>query len=227
MQKHKITRLVVVKDKKIAGMLTYKDISKALGSVKERVSSSHIHVAGAYTEEPVTASPETDIATAAFMMLKHNISGIPVLENGELAGIVTKTDIIKTIKSKKQVKELMLNPICVSPDDRIIHARKLMLDYDITSMPVVKEKLVGLISRKEISIAMDRFRSIEKRHQNSRIENVLVSDIMRPDPRTVMPTTTLEETAKTMVDHRISGLPVTEKDKLVGIITKTDLIKEI
>ncbi len=228
MQKHKISRLIVVKDKKLAGILTYKDMSKTLGSAKERVSSSHLHVSGSFTEELVTTNPDTDIKTAASLMLKHNISGIPLIEGGEIAGIVTKTDLIKTIKSKKPVRDIMLKPICVSPDDRIIHARKIMLDYDITVLPVVKEKLVGMVSRKELSIAMDNFRRhVQKRYQNARIENVLVSDIMKPGPKTATPKTTLEEAAKTMAENKVSGLPVEENDKLTGIITKTDLITTI
>jgi len=229
MQKHKVSKLIVVKEKKMAGILTYKDIAKTLGTPREKVSPAHLHVAGAFTDEPVTASPDTDIKDAAALMLKHNISALPVVEKGELKGIITKTDLIKTIKSKEQVKTLMIKPICVSPDDRLIHAMKVITDYDISSIPVVKDNaLTGVISRKELSFAMENFRAhVDKKHQNARLENLLVSDVMRPDPQTATPKMALTEAAEIMAKHRISGLPVAENGKLVGIITKTDLIKAI
>ena len=229
MQKNKVSKLVVVKEKKMAGVLTYKDITKTLGSVREKVSPAHLHVAGAFSDDPVTVTPDTDIKAAAALMLKHNISSLPVVEKDELKGIITKTDLIKTIKSKEQVKTMMIKPICVSPDDRIIHALKVIADYDISSVPVVKDnQLTGVISRKELSLAMENFREhIDKQHQNARLENLVVSSVMKPEPQTATPKMTLTEAAEIMAKHRLSGLPVSENGKLVGIITKTDLIKAI
>ncbi len=51
------------------------------------------------TEEVITIDPETSVEEAAELMSQYNVSGLPVLENGKLVGIVTEKDLI--IKDKK------------------------------------------------------------------------------------------------------------------------------
>ncbi|CCO07092.1 CBS domain-containing protein [Desulforamulus hydrothermalis] len=49
------------------------------------------------TSEVITVSKETDIRTIATLMIEHNIKRIPVVENGKVLGIVSRSDIIKTL----------------------------------------------------------------------------------------------------------------------------------
>ncbi len=51
------------------------------------------------TEEVITIEPETSVEDAADLMSQYNVSGLPVLENGKLIGIVTEKDLI--VKDKK------------------------------------------------------------------------------------------------------------------------------
>ncbi|MBF8438057.1 CBS domain-containing protein [Halanaerobiaceae bacterium Z-7014] len=51
------------------------------------------------TEEVITIEPETSVEEAAELMSQYNVSGLPVLENGKLTGIVTEKDLI--VKDKK------------------------------------------------------------------------------------------------------------------------------
>jgi acetoin utilization protein AcuB len=52
-----------------------------------------------------------------------------------------------------------------------------------------------------------------------------VTELMTPDPITIPPDILLEEAAIIMADNKIGGLPVVENDRLVGIITETDIFK--
>jgi CBS domain-containing protein len=54
--------------------------------------------------------------------------------------------------------------------------------------------------------------------------NQTVADIMTPDPIAVAPQTSLNEVIKILAEHCISGLPVVENGKLVGVISETDLM---
>jgi CBS domain-containing protein len=47
--------------------------------------------------EPITISPDDPIAEAARLMLQHKIGGLPVVENGELVGIITETDFCRLL----------------------------------------------------------------------------------------------------------------------------------
>lgn len=56
-------------------------------------------VAEAMTPDPVTVEPETEIQDIATLMLDKNFHTIPVVDNGELVGIIGKEDILRTIVS--------------------------------------------------------------------------------------------------------------------------------
>jgi len=56
-----------------------------------------ITVAQAMTPNPVTVQPETDIETVAALMVDNNFHTIPVVDKGELVGIVGKEDVLKTL----------------------------------------------------------------------------------------------------------------------------------
>ena len=58
-------------------------------------------VAQAMTPDPITVKPDTHIETVAALMVDNNFHTIPVVDEGELVGIVGKEDILKTLISKK------------------------------------------------------------------------------------------------------------------------------
>ncbi|MCS6926010.1 MAG: CBS and ACT domain-containing protein [Candidatus Binatia bacterium] len=82
-------RVLVVQDGVLVGILTDRDIRRHAG-VEERTK-----VQAVMTERPLTVSPLTPVEEAARLMLAHQISGLPVLENGKLIGIITTSDILK------------------------------------------------------------------------------------------------------------------------------------
>lgn len=82
-------RVPVVQDGVLVGILTDRDVRRHVGA-EERTK-----VQAAMTETPLTVSPSTTVEEAAQLMLKHQISGLPVLENGQLVGIITASDILK------------------------------------------------------------------------------------------------------------------------------------
>lgn len=92
MATHDLRTLVVVDDKSVIGIISDEDIVRMLVA-KNRPASTP--VGELMSVDLVTAGPDTTIADAASMMTEHNISTIPVIDNGSLAGIVTKTDIIR------------------------------------------------------------------------------------------------------------------------------------
>jgi CBS domain-containing protein len=104
MEKHYIRRLPVIKKGKLVGIVTRGDIREAqascvtclsvseLNSVMDRLTAEEFM---AY--EPITIAPDTTIGEAARLMLQHKIGGLPVVENGELVGIITETDLCRLL----------------------------------------------------------------------------------------------------------------------------------
>jgi acetoin utilization protein AcuB len=82
-------RLPVVENGRLLGIITDRDIRQHSGYL-ERTK-----INAAMTESPLTVTPETTLERAAQLLLDHKFGGLPVIEKGKLAGIITTSDILK------------------------------------------------------------------------------------------------------------------------------------
>lgn len=112
----------------------------------------------------------------------------------------------------------------VSPGDTVARARNLMLKHKISRLPVVDEDsgLAGIITKKDIGY---RLRQTEPIWRRRPIDSIPVSVLMTPDPVTVTMDTSISAVASLMLDRDISGIPVVDASGMVGILTKSDLMK--
>jgi acetoin utilization protein AcuB len=126
------------------------------------------------------------------------------------------------------VGERMAHPvITISSDMPITEALNLMKQERIRRTPVVKDgKLVGIVSDKDLlNASPSPATSLSVWEMNYLLSKVTVKDVMTKNVRTVMEDTPIEEAARVMADNKIGGLPVMRGDRVVGIITETDLFK--
>ncbi len=126
------------------------------------------------------------------------------------------------------VKERMSQPvITVAPDLPIMEALNLMNSEKISRTPVVKDnKLVGIISDKDLlNASPSDATSLSVWEINYLLSQISVKEVMTRDVYTVGENTPIEEAARIMADNKIGGLPVTRDDRVVGLITETDLFK--
>ncbi len=89
METGKFRRLPVVQDGTLVGILTDRDILRFVGS-EERT-----RVDGAMTESPLTISPTSPVEEAVCLLRKYRISGLPVVENGQVVGMITTSDVMQ------------------------------------------------------------------------------------------------------------------------------------
>jgi acetoin utilization protein AcuB len=82
-------RVPVVQEGMLVGILTDRDIRRHVGA------EDRTRVQAAMTETPLTVSLLTTVEEATQLMLKHQISGLPVLEDGTLVGIITTIDVLQ------------------------------------------------------------------------------------------------------------------------------------
>src|SRR5579885_318222 len=105
------------------------------------------------------------------------------------------------------------NPVTASPRDTLAEAAAKMHSGNFRHLPIVDNgKLVGMLSDHDV-----------RQHQGH-LTDTRVTGAMTDNPITVSPDTTMEEAAEIMLERKISGLPVVEQGKLVGIITTADLL---
>ena len=120
------------------------------------------------------------------------------------------------------------NPVTIRDDTSLFDALKIMRESKVRRLPVLdkKGKLVGIVSEKDLLYASPSpATSLSVWEVNYLVSKITVSEIMTRKVITTGEDCPIEEAARIMVDNKIGGLPVVRGDKLVGIITETDLFK--
>jgi len=102
----------------------------------------------------VTAQSSDSMEEVAFLLRKKGCTGVPVLENHELVGIISRRDfrkIKKTSQLKSPVKAYMSRKIItIAPGKRPTQAAHLMVKYDVGRLPVVENnRVIGIVTRSD------------------------------------------------------------------------------
>ena len=231
MKKHDITKIPVLEEKQLVGMVTDNIIAYKLGSIRKKgVPASRLHASSVTDKNIECIKSDTEVKTILKKVGKPGPTMLCVTENKHLLGVVTKADLLHMVESKKPVREIMNKKILtVSPDDRIIHARRIMVDEKIARLPVVdKGQLVGMISDNELAFAFANVKkSFPLGHQKHRLDEFLVKDVMKTPAIWTQPNSTAKQAAEIMLKYNVGALPIIENDKIVGIISRTDLLNTI
>ncbi len=94
MNRHEIGCLVVVNSRKPIGMVTERDILKRV--VPQLKKSEKTRISDVMSKPLITAAPATQVGEAAKLMFKRKIKKLPVVEDGQLVGLVTLTDLVRS-----------------------------------------------------------------------------------------------------------------------------------
>lgn len=116
-------------------------------------------------------------------------------------------------------RDLMSSPVrTIRPETTIAEAQRILLRYGHSGLSVVNTQgqLVGIISRRDLDIAL---------HHG--FSHAPVKGYMTTNLKTITPDTTLPQIEALMVTYDIGRLPVLENEQLVGIVTRTDVLREL
>ncbi|WP_298984056.1 CBS domain-containing protein [Caldilinea sp.] len=146
------------------------------------------------------------------------------------------------------VRDIMSSPaITVRTDTKIPEVARLLRAHDISGMPVLDEagRLVGVVTDHDLilrnaPIREPRYFAVlsgyiplnleEHRHYREQLRHtmaVTAGDMVEPDVPTVTPDTPLEEAMELMLDPKVTLLPVLDEGEVVGVVTRTDLVRLI
>jgi acetoin utilization protein AcuB len=120
------------------------------------------------------------------------------------------------------------NPITITPDMTVPEAQAIMRREKIKRLPVLDDdrRLVGIVTSLDlIHASPSPATSLDIYEMHYLLSKLKVEKVMTKQVITVSEDLPIEEAARIMEDHKISGLPVMRGDILVGIITETDLFK--
>jgi CBS domain-containing protein len=104
MDEYYVRRLPVIHKDKLVGIVTRGDVREAQASSATSLSVYELNylldqlpAKEFMAYKPITISPDATIAEAARLMLQYKIGGLPVVEYGELVGIITETDLCRLL----------------------------------------------------------------------------------------------------------------------------------
>jgi len=143
------------------------------------------------------------------------------------------------------VKDIMTRDlITITPEMDIAQATKIILEKDINGVPVLDgDKLVGILCQSDLIAQQKKFpipsiftlldgifpltsmKRLEK--ETKKIAATTVAQAMSSDPFAVEPDMSIEEVATIMVNKNFHTLPVLDKEKLVGIVGKKDILETL
>jgi len=231
MEKHSITKIPVTEEKKFFGLVTDNVIAYKLGSIRKRgITASRLHASSVTEKEVPVISPEEDVKNILKSVGEPGPTMLPVVEKEKLVGVVTKADLLPLVTNKNQLHSIMQKKIhTVSLEDRVVHARRIMITNNVARLPVLDEKkVVGIISDVEIALA---FASLKKSfslgRQKHRLDELLVKEVMRTPVVLSNPSMSIYDAAQLMLKQNVGALPLLENEKLVGMVTRTDILKTI
>lgn len=250
--KHHVGRLPVLdSNKKPVGIITEKDFVRAIYKISGR-SIDKILVKDFMSKNLITVKKTDTIYDCANLMRTHKISSILVLDNDNLAGIVTKTDLasvfLTQVVGPLKVSQIMTpKVVTVMPADSLLLVENLLVKYRISRIVVERDKTpVGIITNRDFLPAkMPKWirefadpKEVEKyrldprpdefrMNQLSYILSFRAEDIMTPNPITVGVHEDVSVAVLIMIRNGISGLPVVRRSLLCGILTKSDIVRAI
>ncbi|MEM6520856.1 MAG: CBS domain-containing protein [Cyanobacteria bacterium P01_C01_bin.70] len=123
------------------------------------------------------------------------------------------------IPSVPKARDLMSSPVrTILPATKIMEAQRILLRYGHSGLSVVNRdgQLVGVISRRDIDLAL---------HHG--FGHAPVKGYMSTQLKTITPQTSLPEIESLMVTYDIGRLPVLEGERLVGVVTRTDVLRQL
>ncbi|WP_328585617.1 CBS domain-containing protein [Methanoculleus horonobensis] len=251
MLKHRVSRLPVMEGDELRGILTKKDIAYRLRQTEpmwRRRPIDRIPVSVLMAPEPITAAPETSIHDIASIMLDKDISGIPVVEEGRMSGIVTKLDLMRSAHIRgltAKVNEIMEDAATVNRYHSLDHVidtikgknDKLIVVNDNGSLAgIITESNLAFyeyldermnLPRKDVTHLRKEGPAGQKRFRYVVEVSAVAEDIMSRPVVTVSPDASLQDAVGLMLEHQINSLVVVEDGDIRGMLKRDDIIKEV
>jgi acetoin utilization protein AcuB len=116
--------------------------------------------------------------------------------------------------------------LTIKPHDTLKQARELMTKHRVNQLPVViDDKVVGIVTDRDLRDAYpSSLRLLRGKDINDFADSHTVEEVMTFNVVTISPQASLREAAQRLRKQRFGALPIVEQEKLVGIITRSDLL---
>lgn len=127
-----------------------------------------------------------------------------------------------------KVKDIMAREVAtLKVDDELSLAEDIMHLGRIRHLPVTDgERLVGIITERDLfKASLASVIDYDYQIKRDYMKTVVIREIMKTDLITILPDATIQEAAQLMLNHKIGCLPVVRGEKMVGLVTETDVLR--
>jgi nucleotide-binding universal stress UspA family protein len=164
---------------------------------------------------------ERQMAADLIMLATHGRKGVRRMLLGSVTEAVLRNATCPVLTVQRQESDSHLvakwmtpHPIAAEPADKLAAVRATMLSGHFRTMPVLSTgKLAGIITDRDL-----------RRHEGY-LDHTEVRLAMTSEVATVSPSTPIHEAAKRLLERKIGALPVVEGERLVGIISTSDVLR--
>jgi CBS domain-containing protein len=176
------------------------------------------------TSNPVTVNVDTQATKVRSIFRNGWLRSIPVLSKNHLEGIISRGDMmfLSSTKSNIEARVIMKNPkVLATPEMDILEITKKLLDSDTLQAPVVEstdnKRIIGILS---VGDVLTKLLQNGLKPKNSDINSIFTKKVIN-----VNYDEHISKVWSLMDETGFSGLPVLKKNKLIGMITRKDIIK--
>ena len=187
-------------------------------------SQSWVGVADVMSKNVATISPDETVVSAARMMSERKISCLAVMDKGNVAGILTETDILKRVASngkhfyQTRLDRIMSYPVeSIPPDISVLRASEIMAEKRIRRLPVVeKDKLVGIVTQTDLVRSLTSYGLWKD-----------ISEVMNHNIALIQADASVAEAAKVMTAQKTSCIVAIDGDDAAGVLTEKDMLRRV
>ena len=234
LRKRKTDRALIYEGENLVGIVTKKDVIRKIPLTKskfKRLPITQLHLSSIMSSPVFTLPHNASVLKAARIMLEKNISSIPVIRGPQVIALFTKWDIANLlVKSRVPVRDIATYPVkVISKYSSIIHARRLIIDEGISTLPVIDDRnnLVGILTIDELTDALvDLINILAEGGSKEGLKHISVSEVMRPFIPRIKNDEMVGKAAVLVLEEDVRGVVVVdENNKVNGIVTLTDLTR--
>jgi predicted transcriptional regulator len=221
--------LIAVNNNAVVGTVSRQAIAQKLGSKQNSdIAPTAIHVASVVEEDFTSVYPDENTNVLIPLLQQYKLVVVYDADH-KLIGQVSAGDLLKKFQPDDGMESAMEKILTIEADERVVHLRRRMLDDNIPRFVVTEhEKYTGIVTETDVAVAMREFRKqVDGNHQDHRIRNLLVKDIMSAPLISVERTAKVQDVVALMLKKNISALPVLEKGKLAGVVTRRSLVNAL
>lgn len=226
-----VRHLPVVEAGRLAGIVSERDLLDATGwlppAIRAALEAPERSLRDLLRSPAVAVSPGDSLATAARRLREWSIGCMPVVDEGELVGMLSEVDVLTALVDARaggrldgrhdpEVSRLMtVDVVTAEPGTLAEDAIELMRARRVRHLPVLAEgRLVGIVSDRDLRLVRGR----------GQLEGTPLSALARDVVVTSPPTARASQAAEALVRRRIGALPVTDGGRLAGILSGSDLL---